>query len=426
MNVSLYEESIDWTDFHFDVKIIRSLKNSLKANKQHFIKLLQKRYSDKSSAEITQVEAKANFDVLKQKVAESLKEYYERIRDLLLELHTKNRTFKVDLIFIKEIMLSQTVVKFVNDIQNFKLRVEISDRYLDVTNSANRSLRAAHDITEQQTRIMTVKNLRMKLKKKKAQQSKYEIIAKTLNEIVSEDSNKTKTWKSLQTFMNMSVESLNAVLVSYIRLVKNQPFRIFSHERVQNVTHEASLFNLIFIQRYTDYSFQNSRDQQQTFNTIASAFAPTQLYWNNDRRMRENQKFAQHAHSHFNSFINESMIYNRDFHGYCCYKCGKLDHVLEECETSLKKWLSRFAKRALQNICQFDIVASKNRNDQYEIVQFEIMTKSNQTLQQSIQSFVNTSFNSTIKMTNYRDETPFMSRQNPFTQSSNLNVMSET
>ena len=53
------------------------------------------------------------------------------------------------------------------------------------------------------------------------------------------------------------------------------------------------------------------------------------------------------------------------------------------------------------------------------------MIKSNQTLQQSIQSFVNTSFNSAIKMTNYRDETPLMNRQNSFTQSSNLNVMSK-
>ena len=272
---------------------------------------------------------------------------------------------------------------------------------------------------------MTVKNLRMKLKKKKVQQNKYEIIAKILNEIMFENSNKTKTWKSLQIFMNMSIESLNAVLASYIRFAKNQLSRISSHERVQNVTHETSLFNLIFIQRYIDYSFQNFRDQQQILNTIASVFASTQSYWNNDRRMKKNQEFVQHAHSHFNSFINESMIYNRDFHDYCCYKCDKLDHVLEKCKTFSKKWLSRFAKRALQNICQLDTVASKNKNDQYEIVQFEIMIKSNQTLQQSIQSFVNTSFNSAIKITNYRDETPFMNRQNSFTQSSNFNVMSE-
>ena len=167
VNVSLYEGSIDWINFHFDVKIIRSLKNSLEANKQHFIKFLQKRYLDKNSVEITQIEAKVNFDVLKQKVVESLKEYYERTRDLFLELHTKNRTFETNFIFIKDIMLSQIVVKFVNDIQDFKLRVEISDRYFDVTDSANRSLKAAHDMIEQQTRIMIVKNLRMKLKKKK-------------------------------------------------------------------------------------------------------------------------------------------------------------------------------------------------------------------------------------------------------------------
>ena len=174
------------------MKIIRSLKNSLKANKQHFIKLLQKRYLNKSSVEIIQVEAKTSFDVLKQEVVESLKKYYERIRDLLLELHTKNKISEADLIFIEKIMLSQTVVKFVNDIQNFKLRAEISDRYLDVTNSTNRSLKAAHDITKQQTRIITAKNLRMKLKKKKVQQSKYEIIAKTFNEVVFKSSNKTK------------------------------------------------------------------------------------------------------------------------------------------------------------------------------------------------------------------------------------------
>ena len=184
--------------------------------------------------------------------------------------------------------------------------------------------------------------------------------------------------------MNMLIESLNAVFASYIRFVKNQSFRIFSHERVQDVTHEASFFNLISIQRYTDYSSQNSRDQQQILNTIASVFAPTQSYWNNDRRMRKNQEFVQHAHSHSNSFINESMIYNRDFHGYCCYKCGKLDHVLEECEAFSEEWLSRFAKRALQSICQLDTVASKNRNDQYEIVQSEIMTRSNQALQQPV------------------------------------------
>ena len=175
------------------MKIIRSLKNSLKANKQHFIKLLQKRYSDKSSVEIIQVEAKISLDVLKQEVVESLKKYYERIRGLLLELYTKNKISEADLTFIKEIMLSQAVVKFVNGIQDFRLRAEISDRYLDMTNSTNRSLKAAHDMTEQQTRIMTVKNLRMKLKEKKAQQNKYEIIAKTFNEIMFENSNKTKT-----------------------------------------------------------------------------------------------------------------------------------------------------------------------------------------------------------------------------------------
>ena len=54
------------------------------------------------------------------------------------------------------------------------------------------------------------------------------------------------------------------------------------------------------------------------------------------------------------------------------------------------------------------------------------MTKSNQTLQQSVQSSANTSFNSTIKMTNYRDEASFMNRQSSFTQFSNFNVMSET
>ena len=166
VNASLCEKSVDWTNSHLDVKIIRSLKNSLKANKQHFIKFLQKRYSGKSSVEITQVETKVNLEVLKQKITETLKEYYERTRDLLFELHTKNRIFEIDFIFIKEIMLSQTVVKFVNGIQNFKLRAEVRDRYLDVTNSANRSLKTTHDMIEQQTRIMTAKNLRMKLKKK--------------------------------------------------------------------------------------------------------------------------------------------------------------------------------------------------------------------------------------------------------------------
>ena len=116
MNVSLYKKSIDWVNFHLDVKIIRSLKNSLKVNKQHFIKLLQKRYSNKNSVEITQVETKINLDVLKQEIVESLKKYYERIRNLFLELHTKNKIFKIDFIFIKKIMLLQIVVKFVNDI----------------------------------------------------------------------------------------------------------------------------------------------------------------------------------------------------------------------------------------------------------------------------------------------------------------------
>lgn len=144
--------------------------------------------------------------------------------------------------------------------------------------------------------------------------------------------------------------------------------------------------------------------------------------------MRENQKFAQHAHSHFNSFINGSMIYNRDFHDYCCYKCGKLGHVLEKCEAFSKKWLSRLAKRVLQDICQPDTAASRNKNDQYEIVQPETMTRPNQALQQPTQPFVNTPFNPAVKVTNYRDEVSPMGRQGhgPFTRVSNPNTMPET
>lgn len=426
VDASLYGGPADWADSHPDVKIIRSLENPLEADKQHFIKLLQERYPGKSSAETTQAEAEASLDVLKQGAAESLKEYYERTRGLLLELHTKDRTPGADLTFIEGIMLSQAVVKFVNGIQDSRLRAEVSDRYLDVTDSANRSLRAAHDMAEQQTRIMAAKDLRMKLEEEKAQQGKYETIAKALNEVVSGGSNKAKAWKSLQTSMDMSAESLNAALASYIRPARNQPPRIPSHERVQDVTHEAPPSNPIPIQRYTGYSSQDSRGQQQALNTIASASAPTQPYWNNDRRMREDQEFAQHAHSHPNPFINGSMIYNRDLHGYCCYKCGKLGHVLGECEAPPEEWLSRPAKRALQGICQPGTAASRNRNDQYEVVQPGTMTRPNQALQQPVQPSANTPFNPAVKVANYRDEAPLMGRQGPSTQSPNPNVMPET
>lgn len=65
-------------------------------------------------------------------------------------------------------------------------------------------------------------------------------------------------------------------------------------------------------------------------------------------RKKIDRKF--NAFDHFNRFINENVIYNKNEHEICCHNCDECDHFFKKCSNDEIQKLISTIRRRLQQI----------------------------------------------------------------------------
>ena len=123
---------------------------------------MKERFPGNAKPPPTLSELKDQLNTLKQYDVESLKNYYERVRILLYELKINDRfNAAITLTFIENRMLSQVITRYVEGLQDFRLRYKVFTEYVDV-NEHTKSLQGAYEVSEHQLRVMKAKDLRQK------------------------------------------------------------------------------------------------------------------------------------------------------------------------------------------------------------------------------------------------------------------------
>ena len=411
----LKKKIIEWIDNDSEARVIQTFANFFNENKQRYIELLIVAFFEKKKFTVTKVELMRQVETLHQKKSEFIEKYYNRVSFLLQKMKIKNCIKNIEKTQFDESMILTIVINnYVKNLIDRELFRKIIVKYYDVIDHFIKSLKEAYDTTEIQWRFMKSKKAQRKKNVEKINFEREHLIFNVMREIITKESNRHKIMRILHIFFNVSFEFFNTIFVmqSNARFEKQQKFKISSNERVQDVTHEnqhmkSSIVNfIIFNTRYQSrYSSQNSRDQRQILNQLIIVFAFSTFH---DRfedffKFEINETFD--IFFHLNSFINESIQYERMIHDIVCFKCEKSDHRTNECDNS--KILSYFESRALKTALNYVFKFKSSRQQYEQLTKQKQNIKSNQAIMSQSKKIVMFSYHFTMKAATYYTEEHF-------------------
>ena len=178
-----------WADKQREIRAILR-KDPTDDDKQRYIELLQERYPVEE--ESTLEELRAQLESLKQG-DESLKEYYDRAKWILIDLKIKDNAIS-SLPSIERISLSHVITKFVKGIQDRKLRHKVH-QYV-IFNEETKSLKGTYEASELQLRALKAKKLAQEEEAEEARQAKADAVAAAMKDYL----NGPYTAEAMQTF----------------------------------------------------------------------------------------------------------------------------------------------------------------------------------------------------------------------------------
>ena len=412
VNALLIEEPAKWADNQPEMVAILQKMDPTEEDKERYASLLREGFPGEVKTELTQEEHENLVSSLRQSNGETLKEYYDRAKRLLVELSVKdNNGANASPSFSTERMvLSQVIKQFVQGLWDEKLSRKVVLKYSSVTDPATRSLKGTYDAAERLANNMVAKELQLQRDIEKAKQEKDAAVAGAVYEIMAGGPNRNKGLRSLQAATNMTAENLTAAFASYVRPPRQQLNRVPSSERIQDVTNEAQPPPATNIQHHSGYAPQDARAQQQAMNTLATHGAPsapqqrTNNYW--QRKGNEDREFD--AHSHPNPIINGSLVYNQLAHGVCCYRCGELGHTQFYCDAPREKQLTPPAKKYIMALTGYNPRPRYDPPPEAAAVTVAVAAAPlpNQVTQQQSSNAPNTSFQPTVAAANYYNGKP--------------------
>ena len=201
---------------------------------------------------------------LQQQNDETLSQYYERTCGLMQAMSIKDRTRSNVLLLSESMALYLVIERFIEGIQDLKLRTKIIVKYFDVTDSDARSLKEAYEVGEHQLKVIRAKKQAQK-KDKRMMKDQVRALANAVSEITD------SRGVSFETVMNMIEESL-------ISKVNREPEEKAIRRANIRAEREAEKAELKAINRAIRKQTQRQKEDENTKQNHYTNSVPTPCY----------------------------------------------------------------------------------------------------------------------------------------------------
>ena len=349
-------DTVKWAANNKEIDTIVNKDDNTEEEKARFIELMIKKYPEKKDEEETLHEHEIKLNDIKQKDDESLKDYYERVSDLLVAAGGQDYTEGASLNSIEKLHLKGVVRRFVDGVKDAKLRKTAKTQYLQPLDSDIQGLKATWAALERCLANIKSEEAAEQNELDMASAAEYRVFTDLVKNMREGGPVKQSSITAMQA--TLATMGMTPEIWSSLNQRPRQPPRVRSNERVQDVTNlvdnnSAPYYANNGLRHFSGYSPQDPRSQQPPAAlpappVVSNAMAPQ--YRTADRWAARNAKADAEFNpkTHSNSFINGSVIYDRNIHGALCFGCGGLDHLLWNCPIPEDQRLTPVARRYLK------------------------------------------------------------------------------